>query len=54
MKRYATPFTVRDSVIYDAEGKKVKLWGVNYYTPFNSNFYNIESSKTRTCAFSTT
>ena len=42
MKRYATPFTVRDSVIYDAEGKKVKLWGVNYYTPFNSNFYNIE------------
>ena len=42
MNRFSTPFTVKDSVIYDADGKKVKLWGVNYYTPFNSNFYNIE------------
>ena len=40
MSRYATPFAVKDNVIYDAEGRKVKLWGVNYYTPFNSNFYN--------------
>lgn len=40
--KYQTPFYVRDSVIYDQTGKKVKLWGVNYYTPFNSNFYNIE------------
>ena len=42
MNHFSTPFTVKDSVIYDADGKKVKLWGVNYYTPFNSNFYNIE------------
>lgn len=42
MNRFSTPFAVKNSVIYDADGKKVKLWGVNYYTPFNSNFYNIE------------
>ncbi len=42
MPSFSTPFSVRDNVIYDADGKKVKLWGVNYYTPFNSNFYNIE------------
>ena len=42
MSDYKTPFQVKESVIYDAEGRKVKLWGVNYYTPFNSNFYNIE------------
>lgn len=40
--RFAVPFHVRDGVIYDANGTKVKLWGVNYYTPFNHNFYNIE------------
>ncbi len=42
MSDYKTPFQVKESVIYDADGRKVKLWGVNYYTPFNSNFYNIE------------
>ena len=42
MNRFSTPFTVKESIIYDADGRKVKLWGVNYYTPFNSNFYNIE------------
>lgn len=42
MNHFSVPFTVKNSVIYDADGKKVKLWGVNYYTPFNSNFYNIE------------
>ena len=40
--KYKTPFHVKDSVIYDANGEKVKLWGVNYYAPFNHNFYNIE------------
>ncbi len=39
---FKTPFQVHDSVIYDADGKKVKLFGVNYYTPFNCNFLNIE------------
>ncbi len=40
--KYKTPFHVKDSVIYDANGEKAKLWGVNYYAPFNHNFYNIE------------
>lgn len=40
--KYKTPFHVKDSIIYDANGEKVKLWGVNYYAPFNHNFYNIE------------
>jgi len=39
---FAVPFHVRDGVIYDANDRKVKLWGVNYYAPFNHNFYNIE------------
>lgn len=39
--KFNTPFHVKDSVIYDADNKKVKLWGVNYYTPFNHNYYNI-------------
>ncbi|OQA79661.1 MAG: hypothetical protein BWY31_04201 [Lentisphaerae bacterium ADurb.Bin242] len=39
---YKTPFSVRKGVIYDADGRKAKLWGVNYYAPFNHNFYNIE------------
>ncbi len=39
--KFKTPFVVKDGVIYDADGIKVKLWGVNYYTPFNHNFYNI-------------
>lgn len=39
--RYVPPFNVQDGVIYDQEGQKVKLWGVNYYAPFNHNYYNI-------------
>lgn len=39
--RYTTPFYVNNGIIYDAEGVKVKLWGVNYYVPFNHNYYNI-------------
>jgi hypothetical protein len=33
---------VQAGVIYDAVGIKVKLWGVNYYAPFNHNYFNIE------------
>jgi len=40
--KYHVPFKVVDGVIYDAAGEKVKLWGVNYYVPFNHNFFNIE------------
>lgn len=39
--KFKTPFHVEDSIIYDSDGKKVKLWGVNYYAPFNHNYYNI-------------
>ena len=39
--RYQTPFQVRSGVIYDAAGKVVRLFGVNYYAPFNHNYYNI-------------
>ena len=39
--RYQTPFQVRSGVIYDAAGKTVRLFGVNYYAPFNHNYYNI-------------
>lgn len=35
------PFHVTDGKIYDAENRYVTLWGVNYYAPFNHNFYNI-------------
>lgn len=40
--RYKTPFSVDSGIIRDAAGEKVKLWGVNYYTPFNHNYYNIK------------
>lgn len=39
---YTTPFCVKDGTIYDACGEKVKLWGVNYYAPFNHNYCNLE------------
>ena len=39
---FTAPFHVKDGVIYDHDKKKVKLWGVNYYAPFNHNYYNIE------------
>ncbi|MCE9614841.1 MAG: hypothetical protein K8T26_11230 [Lentisphaerae bacterium] len=39
---YTTPFCVKDGTIHDACGEKVKLWGVNYYAPFNHNYCNIE------------
>lgn len=37
---YTTPFRVVDGIIRDADSRKVKLWGVNYYMPFNHNYYN--------------
>lgn len=41
MKKYQTPFKIIDGIIYDAAGAKVKLWGVNYYAPFNHNYFNL-------------
>ena len=41
MRKYKTPFSVADGVIRDAAGQEVRLWGVNYYAPFNHNFQNI-------------
>ncbi len=40
--RYRPPFHVKEGIIYDAENRTVKLWGVNYYVPFNHNFFNIK------------
>lgn len=39
---YIPPFHVENQRIVDASGSLVKLWGVNYYAPFNHNFYNME------------
>lgn len=39
--KYQTPFHVQDGVIRDAAGEIVRLFGVNYYAPFNHNYYNI-------------
>ena len=39
--KYQTPFHVDSGVIYDAAGEVVRLFGVNYYAPFNHNYYNI-------------
>ena len=41
---FKAPFYVNNSVIYDQDGRTVKLWGVNYLAPFNHNFINIEES----------
>ncbi len=40
--QFRTPFHVEQGVIFDSDGRKVKLWGVNYYVPFNHNYCNIE------------
>lgn len=42
MYKYRKPFHVTDGRIYDAEGKEVRLWGVNYYAPFHHNYYNLK------------
>ena len=41
---YKAPFAVKDAVIVDQDGRKVKLWGVNYLAPFNHNFVNIRQA----------
>ena len=38
---FQPPFHVSGGEIRDARGRYVTLWGVNYYAPFNHNFYNI-------------
>ena len=39
--KYKTPFRLENGIVRDADGKTVKLWGVNYYAPFNHNYFNI-------------
>ena len=39
--KYKPPFHVQSGVIQDALGQTVRLFGVNYYAPFNHNYYNI-------------
>lgn len=39
--QFVTPFAVRDGMIRDANGREVRLWGVNYYAPFSHNYLNI-------------
>jgi len=41
---FKAPFTVKNAVIVDQDGRKVKLWGVNYLAPFNHNFVNIRQA----------
>ncbi len=38
---YKTPFHVDYGIIKDASGQTVRLFGANYYAPFNHNYYNI-------------
>ncbi len=38
---YQKPFSVHDGVITDKNGHPVRLFGVNYYMPFNHNYVNI-------------
>ena len=38
---FKPPFHVQSGVIKDALGQTVRLFGVNYYAPFNHNYYNI-------------
>lgn len=40
----AAPFAVKNAVIVDQDGRKVKLWGVNDLAPFNHNFVNIRQA----------
>jgi hypothetical protein len=42
MLEFHKPFTVKDGKIWDRDGKYVRLWGVNYYAPFNHNYVNLE------------
>jgi len=42
MLQYQKPFRVESGRISDKNGTEVKLWGVNYYAPFNHNYYNLE------------
>lgn len=42
MKAYKTPFRVENQRILDRDGKEVRLWGVNYYAPFNHNYVNLK------------
>ncbi|MCQ2380308.1 MAG: hypothetical protein MJ025_05240, partial [Victivallaceae bacterium] len=39
---FKAPFHVENRTILDANNREVRLWGVNYYAPFNHNFFNME------------
>ena len=47
---YRTPFAVKDQTILDADGNEVRLWGVNYYMPFNHNYINVKEKGIDHCA----
>ncbi len=36
------PYVLKDGTLYDGNQNELKLWGVNYYAPFNHNYYNIQ------------
>ena len=42
MYKFKKAFRVVNGKIIDADQKEVRLWGVNYYMPFNHNYVNIE------------
>ena len=39
--KYKQPFSIKNSRIIDADGKEVRLWGVNYHLPFSHNYINV-------------
>ncbi|HEX2950928.1 MAG TPA: hypothetical protein VHV83_15400 [Armatimonadota bacterium] len=42
MFKFKKPLKVTNGRIVDADGNEVRLWGINYYLPFNNNYVNIE------------
>ena len=40
---FQTPFSVKEQVIVDKSGREVRLWGVNYYAPFNHSYAGLKA-----------
>ena len=40
---FKTPFRMEQQRILDSDGKEVRLWGVNYYAPFNHHYAGLKA-----------
>lgn len=40
---FQTPFSVSEQRIVDRNGREVRLWGVNYYAPFNHHYAALKA-----------